>query len=442
MEGNPAPDAPGARRLVALFMLCLGLYWLNGRALSQADCIPAPYLAWSLMTRGSSDLRAYPELEKHLGMAILERPDGGWMSRYPPGSALVAMPVLAPLAAVRESVPTTGSMRNLGKLVASLCVAGAVVLFYLVALQVAPGGAVLATALFAFGTTLTSVGAQALWTHGPATFWLCLAMWLSLRASQEGSGRSPGRSFGAGLALGCAILTRPTTAVFTLSTTGWLLLGRRAKALALTLAGVAIPVLGLLVYNHAVTGNALSGGYGSEASEWDQPFWIGLAGLLIAPSRGLLIYSPALWLVPIGLAAVLMRGVPADRNERTFVLAWSAGAFGQIFLYANWHAWSGGWSYGPRYLIEALPPLCLLFALAVERLHSRLARHGATALVAVSITIQVFGIFGSTSRWDDAPAGEHGSRFFELHDTQIEAHARAFFARVVGSGAPQEGSTR
>ena len=58
-------------------------------------------------------------------------------------------------------------MRRIGKLVGAAYVAAAAVLFYFLCLRVAPSGALPALILFALGTGLWSVAAQALWTHGP-----------------------------------------------------------------------------------------------------------------------------------------------------------------------------------------------------------------------------------------------------------------------------------
>jgi hypothetical protein len=352
----------------------------------------------------------------------------------------VAIPVLAPLALVRDEVPTTGSMRSLGKLTASFCVSGAVVFFFLIATRLVAPAAGLATALFAFGTTLMPVAAQALWMHGPATFWLCAALWLSL-PRHSAVGRPACRDVGAGLALGLAIFTRPTTVLFMLAAAGGLVLQQRWRRLALLLAGAAPLVLALLGYNHWITGSTLSGGYGQEASEWNTSLGLGLAGLLIAPSRGLLVYSPALLLAGLGLYALLRHPRLLAHEERALVLAWSAGAFATLLLYAKWHAWAGGSSYGPRFLIETLPVFCLLFGFGVASLRTRLAHRGATLLVGISIVIQLLGIFGTTADWDARGAGdERASRYFALSDTQIEAHARTAVRRVVGAIAPMEGS--
>jgi len=84
----------------------------------------------------------------------------------------------------------------------------------------------------------------------------------------------------------------------------------------------------------------------------------------------------------------------------------------------------GGWTFGPRYLIETLPLLCLLFALAyAQGLAKTGLRRGLELLVTLSILVQLTGVFGDPrGAWHERHR-DRGS-LFELHDSQIEAHLR------------------
>src|SRR5947209_17602760 len=94
------PDHP-TRTATLLFLACLFIYHINGRNQSGCDTIPPAYTAWALVQRGSLDLSEYRELERyvHGGLHIQEMPDGHWISIRPPGSALAAVPFVAPFAA-------------------------------------------------------------------------------------------------------------------------------------------------------------------------------------------------------------------------------------------------------------------------------------------------------------------------------------------------------
>ncbi|HEX4714189.1 MAG TPA: hypothetical protein VH164_04605, partial [Ktedonobacteraceae bacterium] len=78
-------------------------------------------------------------------------------------------------------------------------------------------------------------------------------------------------------------------------------LERRWRGLTWLAAGSALPLGGLCLLNWLWFSNPFLGGYTNDHWEGGS-LWVGLAGLLIAPSRGVLVYTPALLLVPFGWA--------------------------------------------------------------------------------------------------------------------------------------------
>jgi hypothetical protein len=301
---------------VRAFLLTVLVFLANGRPHPEVDCVAAPYTAWSLVRHGSYDLRGYPSLRRYVGGPIRVRPDGSWLSIRPPGSALAAVPFVAPMAAFRERPFGDLTMNQLGKLVAALSVAGAAAFFFIVCRRLAPPAAWPATLVFALGTCLYSVASQALWMHGPAVFWLCCALYFLTGPHNE----ARTGSLAAGCALGLAVLTRPTTAFFALATCGTLVIERRwRQAVWLALGGV-IPALVLWRYNSVNFGHSLLGGYRDDNWADSTPLWMGLAGLLLAPSRGVFIYSPAL-VVAFGGAWTVVRRAGTWQPVRTLLVA-------------------------------------------------------------------------------------------------------------------------
>jgi hypothetical protein len=425
--GSSAPDDGPAARVnhkagwvaLLLFVGCMALYHCNGRSHAGVDTMPPTYTAWALVRHGSLDLSPYPELDYLRGNHIVRARDGTWVSIRSPGSALACAPVMVPAALLSERVPRRVILDHLGKLAAAATVAGAVVLFFFLCRSLAPSAAWPATILFAAGTSLWSIASQALWTHGPATFWLCLALYLLL-APTEGPGK--GRGFWAGLALGLAVLCRPTTALFGAASAVALLAKRRWGALAGLTVGGLLAVSGLLLLNGWLFGDLLRGGYLHDDWQTHPPLWLSLPGLLVAPSRGLFVFSPALLLMPWGLAALRLR---SDRG--VLIAAWSAAAALTVLFYARWHDWAGGWCYGPRFLCEIMPICCLLFALAYASFQRAGARAAAKGLIALSVAVHLVGIFGSNQAeaWFERHERDDGGLcLFELRDTQVEGWAR------------------
>lgn len=416
-------------------MACLALFHANGRPIVEIDAIAAPYAAFAVALRGSVDLRDVRALDP-VERALVKRPDGGRVSRYPPGSTFVAVPLAAPFAWIYGEPLRPSRMRRLGKWVASICCAAAVVLFALTCRGLAPGAVAPATVLLAAGTTVWSVASQSLWTHGPALLWVALGMAIQWRGAASRAGPAADRcAAAAGLAFGLAVFTRPTTLL--LAAVGPLALAadRRRREAGLCILATAVPVALLLLYDQLQFGAPFAGGYGTEAARFDTPVWTGLLGLLVAPSRGLFVYSPALVLAPLGGVAVWRRRAEGARGSlgRALLLGWSAAAFATLLLYARWHAWAGGWCFGPRFLTETLPVWGLLFALAIRhRLEwGAVRRFLLGALVALSIAIHAVGVFGHGNDWnarhEDAP------NWFSWSDTQIAAHARHLVARITGA---------
>jgi hypothetical protein len=78
---------------------------------------------------------------------------------------------------------------------------------------------------------------------------------------------------------------------------------------------------------------------------WQTPVWIGAAGLMISPSRGLLIYTPF-------LAAAFAEALIAWREARYARMRFLTVAIPALWLVAFvWFDWWGGWTYGYRPIV-------------------------------------------------------------------------------------------
>jgi len=415
---DPPPQAHLIRTAIFVFLAFLALYSANGRTITEVDCLAAPYAAWALVQNGSFDVAEYPRMQELERRGALHRLENGQLlSKYPPGSSLSALPLIAPLA-LWMNPPKPSRVERIGKFVASVYVAAAVALLYLMVIQIAPTAAAPAVIVAGAGSSLWSTASQGLWAHGPATFFLVLSFWLLFRNINRINLRF---GFWAGLAMGMAIINRPTVILFCFATLAALLFLRRIRIFSGVLIGLAGPGLLLATYNFYYFQNFVSGGYLEEASLWTTPAAIGLAGLLIAPSRGLLIYSPAFVIAPFSLLPNGHRSSPAT-ERRTLAIAWLIASGATLLLYAKWHVWWGGWSFGPRFATEAVPALTLGLALGWERLAQN--QNGKMiltlwSLVFISVAIHFIGVFGYHTAWMNENSG--GADMFSIRDTQIAA---------------------
>jgi len=206
---------------------------------------------------------------------------------------------------------------------------------------------------------------------------------------------------GSGTALALAVLFRPTSAIAIpallvylstcyLSTPSTCYLSTPKSSLKrslLWLAPLAAVSLFQLLYNHIRFGHPLNFGY--PEARWDTPFVLGLYGLLFSPGKGLFVYSPLLASAVVGLRGLWKR-------DRGLSLLVSLLAVSFIVFYAPYRFWTGGWNWGPRFLLPIVPFLSLGCApLAEEAPGEKLV----VALVVLGILIQLPAIVADHSRY-------------------------------------------
>ena len=158
-----------------------------------------------------------------------------------------------------------------------------------------------------------------------------------------------GRELQAAAALALAVLARPQSAAFAPLLMGFVLLrGGGVAALARTLPPLAIAALATIAYNLYRFHDALEFGYRPPADPgFTTPLLDGAGGLLFSPEKSVVLFAPAIVLVPFALIALW-------RRERATV-ALLVAIFGATFvLAATWWSWMGGWSWGPRLLIPGV----------------------------------------------------------------------------------------
>jgi len=289
-------------------------------------------------------------------------------------------------------------------------------------------GALWATILFAFGTSMWSVASQSLCVHGPATFFLCLALYLILIKRGYDSFKL---SCYIGSSVGLSVLCKPTNGLFIVSTVlMFLVLKKWLNVLGFILCAM-VSVVVFLLYNTYYFSETVYGGYGHLDNFWSTPFLIGLAGLLFAPSRGLLCYSPAFIVVPLGIKKVFSLD-HSRKNLKIVILFWFVGVLGLLGVYAKWYCWWGAWCYGPRFLCETLPLFSLFFAYAYASMKNKFLRKTVVSLIVISIIVHFLGVFGTGNNWNKRySVGAHGKKLFNIRDTQIQAHAKHLFSPLM-----------
>jgi len=153
----------------------------------------------------------------------------------------------------------------------------------------------------------------------------------------------------------------------------------------------------------------MEGGYGviGHASFFKHDLIAGVGGLLVSPTKGLLVFSPFLLFLVLA-----WQHLPRSREERGLTLAMCIGVAIQIVLYAK-ADWRGGLSWGPRYMTDLLPFLMWMLAPVVAALRG-VGRVCFLVAVGVSVVIEAIGAFSYSGSVDNPIyAADHD---WHLHD--------------------------
>lgn len=330
---------------VALLGACLLVaYNLNGREIGSYDSQPTKMLAREIVVGGTLTLdgpvAAQPQLAERPGFQLDRH--GHYRSAYPIVPALMAATVLGAAGATGLVDARAPLAHDLGaKATASLLVTLAVVLLTLCARRwtAADGPALWLGVGLGLGTNWWALASQTLWQHETAALGIALAVWATARP-----GRGPTTSevtlaaAGLALAAGARLQTTPAAAVLA----GWVLLVRPRWSTLVALSPLALVVCTIAAVNWHWFGHPLGAVPRLEAlhpavhgvsGSWSATPWVGLAGLLVSPNRGLLVFSPIVLAAALGARR-------AWRDGRRGVLAWLAAAAGaQWLVYGAYSVW-------------------------------------------------------------------------------------------------------
>jgi hypothetical protein len=408
-----------------LFCTFMILYLANGVTKWVGDTLPARYLPFSILREGNFDLNEFQFLYAQKIPYYLIPLNGRYLSLYPVGPAIAALPFYL-IPALGGIPPTDGLLEDLEKLAAASMVALSACILYL-ALRRLAGGRVLLllTVIYALGTSSFSVSSQALWQHGPSQLALTIGLY-SLIRGREG----PPWVGLAGFSLAFAVICRPTDLLLILPLGAYVLLYHRPQA-GWFLLGMLPPGLFQLWYNYAYFHDPFFQPFGR--AYWSTPLMEGLSGILLSPGRGLFIYSPVLLCSFLGIVLAWRRhGDPLLR-------ALTVGILPTLLLYGKWVNWWGGWSYGPRLLADLTPILTVCLVPCALRLDA-IRPHGWTlrggrwlfgALALWSVWAHTLGALWDDSRWNASPPIDLSpQRLWFLRSSPLVEYGKDVFGRV------------
>lgn len=169
-----------------------------------------------------------------------------------------------------------------------------------------------------------------------------------------------------------------------------LLEARRTKRWALLLLPALVVAL-VLLENLVMRGHPLRTGYQGDTGfktvmpysggpDFTYPLFFGLLAVVLSFGKGLLFFTPGLFVPPASDTDARLRRV------RALLLAF---VLGLVIVYSRWWAWYGGIFWGPRFFLVASVPACLVLHTHLASSAPRSARLNAVLALALALSFWV-----------------------------------------------------
>ena len=369
------------------------------------------------------------ELPYHLG---LHR--GRIYYHYPPGTSILSLPfvALSHLFGMSAVFPDGDyhyreERRMQLRLAAILMACLAVVVHRTARMALSARAALAFTAASMLATQVWSTASRGLWSHTWAILLVAVAIHHLVRRE---TGAGPLRPVLLGTLLCWAYFTRPTMAVGVAAAAVYLALRFRSALLAYcaTVAGWLI----LFVSASWMQYGTLLPPYYRPGKLGTTEFWTGLAGNLVSPSRGLLIFLPYL--------VIVVLWVVRHRRRSTLMplaVLGSAATLAHLLIVASFPIWWGGDGYGPRLLTDTVPWLVLVALVAVQARiaatadigarRNRIETAAAATLLAAAVCMHGVGALSQASNewnWTPVRVDHEPARVWDWSDPQFLAPFR------------------
>lgn len=429
------------RKGIILILFTYIIYNINMRAINSGDTWPAAMLPFSILSQGTLYLDMFADFFQSLNfdphMVLLS--DGHFLSFYP-----IVIPVLItpfyiipyslfnlihlPLNMLDSSFYL--AIFILEKIFASLISVASVVFCYLSLKELIRREiAYICAAIYAFATNTWVTSSQALWQQGMVELILSVLIFLTIINEKN---RSNINIIYMGILSGLFMFNRPSDTPLLLPFLVYvLLIGKRTFLYYLFFS--VFSGFPFLVYNLYFFKN-IFGGYTNLLSDFSlgTSILMNLSGLMISPSRGLLIYSPILILSLFGYTHIKEID---GWNLKLFLKIAGISILLQLLVYGSYRIWWAGHCYGPRFLVCILPFLVVYIGLFLngwlrfDRIRGKYLVYLCLIglLLIWSVSVQVIGAFCyPNGNWDGTPEDvDLGERLWDWNDNQITRSIQA-----------------
>ena len=368
-------------------------FWSAGQ-----DVAGASFLPLVILEQGDFTLEKYQDFftDNWRSPYFVAEVNGRLVSRYPIAPAILALPFYGiPLGTGwlfhprQDWLVFPWSVFFPAKFAAAFITALAVVMFFFCARELTDARTSAAVTLaFGFGTSVWSTASQALWQQTPSLLFQLIGIWFLLRGRRKGAAAvAPGAFF-----FSAATVTRANDGFAALLFTFYVLIEYRS-VIWRWIAWAVPPALLAMIYNALYNGSPFVFGYQEGFTQ--TMAWLrvdGIVGLFLSPSRGLFVFSPFL------VFAIYGAWLARREAARLFYFCAAILFVLSAYMLSMFQNWDGGWSYGSRLLVDALPYIALLLIPVLPRLRGAV-RGVFWGTIIYAAFLQAFGLWDYGVRW-------------------------------------------
>ena len=399
-------------------------YNFAANASSTSDSLPNNFTAVSIIYSHRLDLTNFvPYFNKrHQKSVVIRNSKGKYFAKTPIINGILAAPFFFVFDKLHNVNHVTADMflqkdfetyyQSVGKYYASFVTSLSVVVIFITLLIVfrKRALAIVGSLSYGFASMVYSTASQGNWQHGPSLLLITISFAILFSFLKNRKGRGIPFLF-ISILLALATLIRISNFVFFAAILIVLVFHKPYRRKLFQPAVVFISIVAAWEGFSWVLG--IPGGYSGEILRSIQNLSlnsIASAGtsLLISPNVGLLIFCPLVIFGFIG-AYKLIKNTLFDRKirESPIVIFLFVCLLSSVLLFlfnCLWWAWEGGYSFGPRLLIEATPVFVFLGAYASGMFKPRLLPVWTASfaiLFIYSVFIHSVGVYADNNDWHE-----------------------------------------
>jgi 4-amino-4-deoxy-L-arabinose transferase-like glycosyltransferase len=372
--------------LVVFFFLALYLLTAQG-SIQTSDGMSMYLLTQSIAEHGRLSI----ESER---IEILSKGrDDRYFSKYGLGQPLLAVPfylagvAIAKVSGIPGKFSTLFMVSLFNPVVASLVC----LVLFLCALEIGFDRRTSLFLSFAYGISTTFWHYSQDFMSEPLTTLFFVAALYYVLKTASGSARNYIYS---GFAIGCALVVRPASIVAVPVYLIYIFFkDRNSKKLfrnTCYFIGAFVPFMCVvLFYNYIRFGFIFDAGYQSHG--FTTPLWTGLIGHLATPGKSIFLYNPFLLISAIGFYDFIRIRPKEALLVGLFFLF-------HLLLYSKWDVWTGGMTWGSRFLLVTFPYLILSSGFFLSK-RGRTWWRISILLFCVGVIVQVPSLLANISRY-------------------------------------------